>query len=165
MNADVFQGLQALPKEMKESFVTHCTNKSNWSAERAPKKVKDEVQNTKPKSKIGHKMTQEEREEQEEQQIAEESKNRGLVTLGGPKRTHFELPCPGVMGGPSKIALAGKTVVMTGIFPEVGGGVGLNLGKERVKKMVESFGGRVTGSVSGQTDYLIVGKEPGASKV
>ena len=31
--------------------------------------------------------------------------------------------------------------------------------------MIESFGGRVTGSVSGKTDYLVVGKAPGASKV
>ena len=54
---------------------------------------------------------------------------------------------------------------MTGVFPEVGGGAGLNLGKDRVKAMVESFGGRVTGSVSGKTDILIVGKEPGMSKV
>lgn len=31
--------------------------------------------------------------------------------------------------------------------------------------MVEAFGGKVTSSVSGRTDVLIVGKEPGASKV
>ena len=31
--------------------------------------------------------------------------------------------------------------------------------------MVEAFGGKVTGSVSGRTDVLIVGKEPGGSKV
>merc|ERR1719335_916040 len=30
--------------------------------------------------------------------------------------------------------------------------------------MIESFGGRVTGSVSGKTDVLVVGKEPGISK-
>ena len=41
----------------------------------------------------------------------------------------------------------------------------MNLGKAKVKKMVESFGGRVTSSVSGKTDILIVGKEPGMSKV
>ena len=39
------------------------------------------------------------------------------------------------------------------------------LGKARVKAMVEAFGGKVTSSVSGRTDVLIVGKEPGASKV
>ena len=31
--------------------------------------------------------------------------------------------------------------------------------------MIESFDGRVTSSVSGSTDFLIVGKEPGLSKV
>jgi hypothetical protein len=61
--------------------------------------------------------------------------------------------------------MAGLTCVSTGIFPEVGGGSGLNLGKDRVKAMVQSFGGRVTGSVSGKTDILIVGKQPGMSKV
>ena len=45
---------------------------------------------------------------------------------------------------------------MTGIFPELGGGGGLDLGKDRCKAMVEAFGGRVTGSVSGKTSYLIV---------
>ena len=61
--------------------------------------------------------------------------------------------------------MAGLTCVSTGIFPEVGGGSGLNLGKDRVKAMVQSFGGRVTGSVSGKTNILIVGKQPGMSKV
>lgn len=62
-------------------------------------------------------------------------------------------------------SLAGKTVVCTGIFPELGGGAGLNLGKDKLKSMVSSFGGRVTGSVSGKTDILVVGKDPGYSKV
>ena len=44
----------------------------------------------------------------------------------------------------------------------VGGGMGLNLGKNKVSDWVESFGGRVTKAVSGKTDILIVGKEPGA---
>jgi hypothetical protein len=31
--------------------------------------------------------------------------------------------------------------------------------------MVEAFGGKVTGAVSGRTHILVVGKEPGMSKV
>lgn len=31
--------------------------------------------------------------------------------------------------------------------------------------MIESFGGKVTGSVSGKTNFLVVGKEPGSGKV
>ena len=48
---------------------------------------------------------------------------------------------------------------------QVGGGCGLELGKERVRQMITSFGGRVTSAVSGKTDLVIVGKEPGFSKV
>ena len=163
MNADLFQGLEALPEEDKGAFVEHCMDKSNWAAERASKKAKDTVNNAKFKSKIGHNLTPEEREEREEQQIAEQSKNRAMVTMDGPKRTHFEMPRPG--GAVSNTALKGKTVVLTGTFPEVGGGMGLTLGKDRVKSMVESFGGKVTSAISGRTDILIVGKEPGASTV
>ena len=45
------------------------------------------------------------------------------------------------------------------------GGAGLELGKARCKAMIEAFGGRVTSAVSGKTDYLVVGKSPGAKKV
>ena len=31
--------------------------------------------------------------------------------------------------------------------------------------MIASFGGRCTSAISGKTDYLVVGKEPGRSKV
>ena len=67
------------------------------------------------------------------------------------------------MANPS--AFVGKTVVLTGVFPELGGGAGLNLGKDRARTLIESFGGRVTSAVSGRTDALLVGKEPGMSKV
>ena len=54
--------------------------------------------------------------------------------------------------------LAGKNVVLTGVFPQLGGGQGLDLGKARA--MIESFGGRVTSDVSGKTDVLLVGTAP-----
>ena len=75
----------------------------------------------------------------------------------------FRIPVPGRDGRPN--SLAGKTIVLSGIFPEVGGGAGLSLGKERTTAMLISFGGRVTSSVSGKTDVLLVGKEPGYAKV
>ena len=53
----------------------------------------------------------------------------------------------------------------SGTFPEIGGGSGLGLGKKKTEALIESFGGKVTGSISGKTDYLLVGKEPGLSKV
>eukprot|EP01135_Chromosphaera_perkinsii_P010512 Nk52_evm22s2152 gene=Nk52_evmTU22s2152 len=61
--------------------------------------------------------------------------------------------------------LEGKRVVLSGIFPEVGGGTGLNLGKDRLKSILQSHGATITSAVSGKTDYLLIGDEPGASKV
>jgi hypothetical protein len=76
----------------------------------------------------------------------------------------FITPRPGVNGAPPN-SLQGKTLVLTGQFPEIGGGCGLDLGKARVTAMIASFGGRVTSAVSGKTSYVVVGKSPGASKV
>ena len=61
--------------------------------------------------------------------------------------------------------LRDKTVVMTGVFPQVGGGAGLSLGKARLRSMLEKLGAKVRSSVSGKTDILLVGKSPGAGKV
>ena len=66
------------------------------------------------------------------------------------------VPAPNEHGAIAN-SLKGKILVLTGLFPEVGGGTGLNIGKDRVKAMVESFGGRVTSAVSGTIDVLIVG--------
>ena len=79
-------------------------------------------------------------------------------------KARFVIPKPGVNGAVSGV-LNGKRFVLTGVFPEVGGGTGLNLGKDRMTNLIESFGGKVTGSVSGKTDYVVVGRSPGASKV
>ena len=62
-------------------------------------------------------------------------------------------------------AFNGKTVVLTGVFPSVGGGCGLNQGKDRLKAMLEGMGAKVRSSVSGKTDMVIVGQDPGMRKV
>ncbi|KAI8614747.1 hypothetical protein BC830DRAFT_1125914 [Chytriomyces sp. MP71] len=94
---------------------------------------------------------------------ANRSRNSGNQ-IASAKKGKFVMPRPGINGAIAD-CLQGKTVVLTGIFPEVGGGVGLTLGKNRMKQICESFGARVTGSVSGRTDFLIVGQDPGFSKV
>jgi DNA ligase (NAD+) len=54
---------------------------------------------------------------------------------------------------PGEGALAGKTIVLTGTLP--------NLTREQATEMILSAGGRVTGSVSRKTDYLVAGESPG----
>src|SRR5579872_160083 len=50
--------------------------------------------------------------------------------------------------------LAGKVFVLTGTLP--------NLKREDAKEMIEAAGGKVTGSVSKKTDYVVAGDEPGS---
>jgi len=90
-------------------------------------------------------------------------KSSDSIVLAGAEKKQFVIPVPGK--GAPKASLAGKSFVITGTFPEVGGGAGFKLGKDRVKKMILSFGGKVSSSISGKTDVLVVGKQPGASKV
>ncbi len=55
---------------------------------------------------------------------------------------------------PGEGPLAGKTLVLTGTLPE--------LTREQATERIVGAGGRVTGSVSRKTDYLVAGDSPGS---
>src|SRR5207244_12818949 len=50
--------------------------------------------------------------------------------------------------------LAGLTLVLTGTLPE--------LSRDDAKAMIEAEGGKVAGSVSKKTDYVVAGEEAGS---
>ena len=50
--------------------------------------------------------------------------------------------------------IAGRTFVLTGTLP--------TMKRDEAKKMIESAGGKVTGSVSKKTDYVVAGEEAGS---
>jgi len=57
---------------------------------------------------------------------------------------------------PPEGPLSGRTLVITGTLPE--------LSREEATRRIEEAGGKVTGSVSKKTDYVVVGDDPGGSK-
>lgn len=52
--------------------------------------------------------------------------------------------------------LAGQTLVLTGTLP--------NLTRNEAKTLIEEAGGKVTSSVSSNTDYVVVGENPGSKQ-
>jgi DNA ligase (NAD+) len=82
----------------------------------------------------------------------DDERNRALIER---LREHVD-PEPPDDTGAGNDALEGLTVVFTGSLD--------GYTREEARELVERHGGRVTGSVSGATDYLVVGSNPGERK-
>lgn len=161
MNQVLLCGFTELPVDQQEQVLWHVMNKDNWAAKRY----------LKPLAMTGATAETKGEEASKTKEATSAATNTSPVSQPGAQlvpsnsaRERFIVPVPGKDGALAG-SLVGKTVVLTGTFPELGGGSGLSLGKAKVKAMIESFGGKVTGSVSGKTDILVVGKDPGYSKV
>jgi DNA ligase (NAD+) len=88
-------------------------------------------------------------------QVQEELADEGTVELIDRLRERglrFELSAAErrAQGGP----LEGQTFVLTGTLP--------NLTREEATALIQGAGGKVTGSVSGSTDYVVAGDSPGS---
>ncbi len=79
-----------------------------------------------------------------------EPRNRDLVDRLGAAGLQFTQEIRRKPAGP----LAGKSFVLTGTLP--------NLSREDAKARIESAGGKVTGSVSKKTDYVVAGEDAGS---
>jgi DNA ligase (NAD+) len=78
--------------------------------------------------------------EPQNRKLVEELRDAGLKMTGKKKERGTKL--------------AGKTFVLTGTLP--------NLTRDEAKKMIEDAGGKVTGSVSKKTDYVVAGADAGS---
>ena len=85
-------------------------------------------------------------------QFFHEPRNRELVERLRQAGLTFEHAIQKKIGGP----LTGKTFVLTGTLP--------NMAREDAKLRIESAGGKVTGSVSKKTDYVVAGDEAGSKR-
>lgn len=179
MEEVLLTNLSALSPEDQELFVEHVMDSSHWArqtkASKPPPNVKamaekqKAAQDAKPPPAAADDDDAKPAAAASSSDVAAAAQspisNSTALTTKSPKaKTHFQIPRPGVNGAIPN-CLDGQRFVLTGLFPEVGGGKGLNLGKDKVRDLIEAFGGVVTGSVSGKTNVLIVGKDPGQSKV
>ena len=89
--------------------------------------------------------------EQIVEQLADE-RTRELIAALRERGLRFELDPSELRaeGGP----LEGKTLVITGTLPE--------LSREQATQLIKRAGGKVTGSVSKKTDYVVAGDSPGS---
>ncbi|HAC62655.1 MAG TPA: DNA ligase [Cyanothece sp. UBA12306] len=83
--------------------------------------------------------------------------NENLALIGRLKESGLQLQNSSVKEQKTAISsqkLTGKTFVITGTLP--------TLKRNEAKDLIEKAGGKVTGSVSSKTDYLLVGEEAGS---
>ena len=78
-----------------------------------------------------------------------EEKNRALVK--DLQQLGFTMPAPQPQSGG---ALEGKAIVLTGTFP--------TLSREQAKERIEAAGGKVSGSVSKKTSFVVAGEDAGS---
>lgn len=73
------------------------------------------------------------------------------------KRVGVRTEAHGPAVAPKGDSLAGKTFVITGTLP--------SMSREDASALIVAHGGKVSGSVSKKTDYLVVGSDPGGTKL
>jgi DNA ligase (NAD+) len=81
--------------------------------------------------------------------------NRGLLAALAMRRAELLAALPAIPADGAPVSLlAGKTFVLTGTLP--------TLKRDEAKDLIEAAGGKVSGSVSKKTDYVVAGEEAGS---
>jgi BRCT domain type II-containing protein len=81
------------------------------------------------------------------------------------KKDKVKVNTPAASEGTVANSLKGLRFVLSGTWPDLGGGQGLTSGKLCLKSCIKKFGGSVTATFSCLTDFLVVGTSPGPKKV
>ncbi|MFG6099280.1 NAD-dependent DNA ligase LigA [Leptothoe sp. ISB3NOV94-8A] len=80
--------------------------------------------------------------------------NKSLITRLKDKKIGVQLEGAPPSDEPTDLPMMGKTFVLTGILP--------TLSRKEAKAKIEESGGKVTGSVSSKTSYVVVGVDAGS---
>ncbi|KAL7458039.1 hypothetical protein ACHAWC_009540 [Mediolabrus comicus] len=130
MEEVLLTGLGDMDEDDQMAFVRHCINSENHAGKggRKRKAAGDAAQGKAKTAKVASKFTS----------TSKSAKGGKSNIVPG----SFKILVPGVDGAvDDESFLKGKTFVMTGVFPEVGGGDDDSLGVENLKSMIETFGG------------------------
>ena len=180
MNEVCICGFSELPKKERKEFVLHVMNRCNWARYTKPKKKKakkdakaiaagvavpglgvvddpgeDEDGAKKPAAAVAAAASA---AGGGDMLVASTRPGVPSTTALAVAKSAFVPPALPPLGKGVAGSLDGERFVLTGIFPELGGGSGLGLGKKQAEDIITTFGGKVTGSISGKTNYLLVGK-------
>ena len=82
--------------------------------------------------------------------------NRALVQALAELGVEMNMPQPEAEDAPDAQPFSGKTFVITGTLP--------TLSRDEAKARIEQWGGKVTGSVSSKTDFLLAGEKAGSKR-
>ncbi len=81
------------------------------------------------------------------------------------KRDKVKVNTPAASEGAIADSLQGLRFVLSGTWPDLGGGQGLTSGKLCLKSRIKKFGGLDTSNYSRLTNFLVVGTNPGPKKI
>ena len=139
MEEVLLTGVADLDDESKLLFTQHCLDRDNWAGSgrkrKAPAIMGDSSTEVADQGESkGAKVSS----KSESASAAAKGNIRSSVSAGS-----FTVLVPGVDGALGDDFLKGKTFVLAGNFPEVGGGDENAIGHANIKAMIQSFGGKV----------------------
>ena len=148
MEEVLLTGVDAMELAAQILFVRHCVDSKNWARNRKRKQIMgDNTQAESKACKVANKS---------ESAAAAAKGTSAAEASSNQHPVGFTVLVPGVDGALSDMILRDKTFVISGTFPEVGGGDADSVGVANVKAMIQSFGGKVISRFSKKTSEFRV---------
>ena len=122
MNDTILSGFEELPYTDQRALVEFCIDRNNWAR---PKKISGKIEAAAPPetdTDVKSDMAASSMAAASGTDITLSSTTALSATL---TRERFIIPKPGQNGASPATVFEGKIFVLTGIFPEIGGGMGL----------------------------------------